>query len=275
MWFVHVWATLAPTRLYNNQVIDTVDTGAAEVTRIAAFALRDGAKSERLVDGCRTLQDLVSASNNAAKMSPDELAASISATDVYIPLLTFESVAASRTVVDDERRATVTTTLAADSGAVTDVVWKLSRTSKDWLIDAITVMPTEEPTDTTVSSPRWVVSRVLNALRHVDDPITNAGCDVALSFVSSDNPSSSVTRDIFRSYLDDDSYPYGVLTRWTDIQHDTDVQFDDPDQPSTATVDVTLLDDEAHDFLPWTVTIDMSKDRSRGWLIDKVWCTQY
>lgn len=260
------------------------ETEASELVRRVATALRDGERTGSLVEACRLLKRCVSNGNNAAKLSAEELAASIEQhRDVYQPLLEFDSVAATRIEEMDRESATVVSSLASASGQVSDVVWSLSLGDKRWMIDAVSVTPPPDEADAcdefssmaALTSPKWVAQTVLNALRRVDEPDKNAGCDVALSFVSSDNPSSSLTREIFRSYLDDDAYPYGILTRWTEMRLDADVLFDNDQNPKTGTVDVTLIDDRAHDNVKWTVTLDMSKAEDRGWLIDRVWCHDY
>jgi len=129
---------------------------------------------------------------------------------------------------------------------------------------------------------------VLNALRNVDEPDPNHGCDVALGYVSDDNPSSSLTREIFRSYLDDASYPYGILTRWSDVKLDPNdlvVSDDDDDDESIddddakpkrrASLDVTLIDDKDHDFQEWVISFELSKAPAAGWKIDRVWCESF
>jgi len=271
---------LQPLETSSAAVADETEREATELVSRVATALRDGEREGALVEACAVLKSAVSASNNAAKLSAAELASSLEEhRDVYAPLLEFERVEATSVEVDDYA-ATVVSSLAAASGIVTDVVWALSLGERGWRIDGVSVKPTADLDDDAASmaaltSPRWVASTVLDALRRVDEPDENAGCDVALSFVSHTNPSASLTREIFRSYLDDDDYPYGILTRWTEIRHDADVLFDDDLNPTTASVDVTLVDDDKHDRALWTVTLEMSKEPSRGWLIDRVWCHDY
>jgi len=83
-----------------------------------------------------------------------------------------------------------------------------------------------------------------------------------------------VTREIFRSYLDDASYPYGILTRWTEMRPEEPLFFDDDDEDAVrrCTLDVELVDDAAHDGVEWTVAFELSKAPTQGWLIDRVWC---
>jgi len=145
-------------------------------------------------------------------------------------------------------------------------VWSLSATAgaapANWLIDAVLVQDdraeasvADEPADTgrregdaadgescalvddddddddaqlwaSMKSPLWVAKTVLNALRRVDEPHANAGADVAIRYCSSGNPTSRLPPEIFRGYLDDDAYPYAVLTRWIDMRPDGDIIFD-------------------------------------------------
>lgn len=265
--------------------IESDDAAVSELVRSVAFALRDGAQSsdsEALVEACEVMKMSVSSSNNAAKMSASDLACSIlSHEDVYGPLLNFDEI--NSVEVDfDGYFATAVSSLSSP-GLSTDVVWSLSvGEDESWKIDGVSVQKPEKAeggdddfSPGALSSPKWVAKTVLEALRHIDEPGKNAGADVALSFVSSHNPSSHLTRELFRSYLDDEDYPYGILTRWTEMIQDSDVLFDDEARPKTATVDITLKDDDANDNRPWTVTIEMSKTSSRGWLIDRLWCHDY
>jgi hypothetical protein len=57
-------------------------------------------------------------------------------------------------------------------------------------------------------SPDFVVSTVLKALRHNDDPYTDHGCEVAIRFSASGNPASSMTPSQMRRYLSDSSMPF-------------------------------------------------------------------
>merc|ERR1711991_99614 len=68
-----------------------------------------------------------------------------------------------------------------------------------------------------LTSPRWVAKTVLSALRTIDEPERNHGSGVALTFVSTKNPAHKLTPELFRKYIDDESYPYGVLKRWLEM----------------------------------------------------------
>ena len=68
-----------------------------------------------------------------------------------------------------------------------------------------------------LTSPRWVAKTVLSALRTIDEPEQNHGSGVALTFVSTKNPAHKLTPELFRKYIDDESYPYGVLKRWLEM----------------------------------------------------------
>ena len=120
-----------------------------------------------------------------------------------------------------------------------------------------------------ITSPRWVCAQVLNALRKVDEPHKNAGCECAISFCSEENPSASLTPEIFRSYLDDENYPYGVLTRWIEMRPDAEVIFDDDRQH--ASYDTTLIDKDGSERV---VTMRLSKSNEGAWLVDSVWCPE-
>ena len=87
--------------------------------------------------------------------------------------------------------------------------------------------------------------------------------------MSKDNPSHKLTPELFRTYLEDDDYPYRVLTRWQDMRPD-DVVFDDDKRK--ASHDVSLVD---ADDSEWRVTLELSRsDASGAWLIDKLWCEE-
>ena len=75
-----------------------------------------------------------------------------------------------------------------------------------------------------LTSPRWVAKTVLSALRTIDEPEQNHGSGVALTFVSTKNPAHKLTPELFRKYIDDESYPYGVLKRWLEMNPE-DVTF--------------------------------------------------
>ena len=110
---------------------------------------------------------------------------------------------------------------------------------------------------------------MLGALRRVDEPTKNHGCAVALNFVSKNNPSHKLTPELFRTYLDDEAYPYGVLTRWRDMRPNG-VDFDDAKRK--ASHDVVLEDVDGAER---TVTLELSRDdRSGAWLIDRLWCEE-
>jgi hypothetical protein len=120
-----------------------------------------------------------------------------------------------------------------------------------------------------LTSPRWVAKTVLSALRTIDDPAPNHGSTVALTFVSQKNPASKLTPELFRKYIDDETYPYGVLTRWVDMEPDQ-VTFDE--EKRKAVSDVTLIDEDGSERL---VTIELSKsDDVAPWRIDKFWCEE-
>mmetsp|Transcript_11865 Transcript_11865/g.17769 ORF Transcript_11865/g.17769 Transcript_11865/m.17769 type:complete len:334 (+) Transcript_11865:24-1025(+) len=279
--------------------MNKVEVGRAAVeavVREAAEALRDGARSRDLVAGAAVFKELVSTENAAGELTPSELAAALEAhLEVYGPLLAFDNFAEFHIEIESPSSAVATTTLVGPAG-FSKFEWALSRrndnelSTNEWFIDAVEMItPVQDEDEDFTPSPMWVASRVLKALRSVDEPDSNHGVDVALDFVSPDNPSSSLTREIFRSYLDDKTYPYGILTRWQDMRIDPDIFFDDVDDDDDeqfndedatneksitkrATLDVTLIDDDQHDNTEWTVTLEMSKYKSRGWLIDRVWC---
>merc|ERR1712091_687665 len=94
-----------------------------------------------------------------------------------------------------------------------------------------------------LTSPRWVAKTVLSALRTIDEPEPNHGSGVALTFVSTQNPAHKLTPELFRKYIDDESYPYGVLKRWLEMNPE-DVTFDDDKRK--ASHDVTLIDVDGH-----------------------------
>ena len=120
-----------------------------------------------------------------------------------------------------------------------------------------------------LTSPRWVAKTVLSALRTIDEPEPNHGSGVALTFVSTQNPAHKLTPELFRKYIDDESYPYGVLKRWLEMNPE-DVTFDDDKRK--ASHDVTLIDVDGSERL---VTIELSKADDVGpWLIDRFWCEE-
>ena len=186
------------------------------VVQRAAEALRDGWRQVDLPSGAAAFQTLVSTENNASELSPTELAAAIERhRSIYGPLLAFDQVTEVSVTVESTNSAIATTRLVGD-GESSIVSWTLSRNDRgQWLIDDVGLIQADAPLDLDLDaaftpSPSWVAHTVLNALRKVDEPDPNHGCDVALSYVSDDNPSSSLTREIFRSYLDDENYPYVV-----------------------------------------------------------------
>ena len=283
-------------RLYLSQRTEapiSAETAIEDVVTKAAEALRDGWRRVDLASGAAEFQQLVSKENRASDMSAKELAVAIEAhRSVYGPLLAFDDVADVSVVVSSSsKEAVCTTILATPTNKRQKVNWRLSRLKDQWLIDDVGLEEEDEEEveeeskkfddldEPFAPSPSWVATTVLKALRRVDEPVSNSGCDVALRYVSDDNPSSSLTREIFRSYLDDKNYPYGILTRWTDLTQELDVVIHDDDddtQKRRATLDMTLTDDDEHDNKEWVVTFEFSKaSPTAGWKIDKVWCDSF
>mmetsp|Transcript_19663 Transcript_19663/g.58490 ORF Transcript_19663/g.58490 Transcript_19663/m.58490 type:complete len:338 (-) Transcript_19663:365-1378(-) len=279
---------------------------AAAVVAAAAELLRDGNRGGDLVGASKRVLELVSPKNNAINLSPSAFAQSIETHKAhYGPLLTFGDLdVRSADVAKDGARCTVRTGLRSPGGALLGTaVWTCSLDGgRGWLIDAVLVQPEAEAPPAEVpakreaperaperepvarpnplaaegaasfgalTSPRWVAKTVLSALRAIDEPERNHGCGVALTFVSKDNPAHKLTPELFRTYIDDDDYPYGVLKRWLEMTPE-DVIFDE--EKRKASHDVTLIDVDGSERL---VTIELSKvGDTSPWLIDRFWCEE-
>jgi len=116
-------------------------------------------------------------------------------------------------------------------------------------------------------SPREVVTKVMKALRSMDEPYPYHGACVATRYCSPQNRAAELSPQVFASYLEDPWY--SLLVEWDEMREDDDDDDDDDDggSPNLAQVDVLVkcADDESYGLVSWQLSLHNGQ-----WLIDSL-----
>lgn len=115
-----------------------------------------------------------------------------------------------------------------------------------------------------VESPNQVISKVMRALRRMNEPYPLHGAAVATRYCSPTNRASELSPQVFARYLDDPWY--SILVEWDEMDMDDD---DDDDEPlwNTAEIEVPVkrAADEGFSIVYWKLSLHNGQ-----WLIDSL-----
>ncbi|CAM9491293.1 unnamed protein product [Chrysoparadoxa australica] len=117
-----------------------------------------------------------------------------------------------------------------------------------------------------LQSPSYVVTTVLNALRHSDEPYRHHGGEVAIRFCSSTNPASNLSPVQMDRYMSDPALPfYHILGEWDEMDTGGALTFDSDGVRAYQQVGIRRADEG------WaTVNFDLVKE-DECWLIQRLW----
>lgn len=117
-----------------------------------------------------------------------------------------------------------------------------------------------------VETPKEVVTKVMRALRKMDEPYQFHGAAVATRYCSPQNRASELSPQVFARYLDDPWY--AILVEWDEMDVGTGEEEED-DEPlwNTAEVEVPVkrAGDESYSVVYWQLSLHNGQ-----WLIDSL-----
>jgi len=122
-------------------------------------------------------------------------------------------------------------------------------------------------------TPQQVISKVMAALRTMNDPYPLAGAEVATRYCSPQNRASELSPEVFARYLTDPWY--SILAEWDDMEEEDDDDDDDDDddedggnkQGSKAEVEVLVKreGEASYSMVSWCLSL-----HDANWLIDSM-----
>lgn len=117
-----------------------------------------------------------------------------------------------------------------------------------------------------LESPREVVTRVMKAIRQMDEPYPLHGAAVATRYCSPNNRASELSPAVFATYLSEPFY--SVLAEWDEMKFDDDDDEDEGEEGDNEMeydVLVKRKDDESFSIVSWVLSLYDGQ-----WLIDSM-----